>query len=314
MNSSFVLGTWSLGEDYYSPQSISQSKNLLRAALKRGFRHFDTAPVYGKGQAELLLGQVIQEQRKERADMPIQITSKVFAKKPAAIRSSLKKTLSRLQIPQLHRLLLHWPSPDGSLTKSWECILSLKEEGMTQEVGLSNVSLEEYERLLTIGRPDVLQRGFNLLFRHEAPWLEYLHNSGVKIQAYSPLCQGLLGPKYLGDKPPGKDAGLPQDGRRKIWHFQEPYFSKIQRALREAMEENKLLGTDLIALSLAWLQNLPWLDEIILGPRSQGQLEDLMIQAQREFPSEVLESFETKTAFLTEELGDRPHLFSRHKL
>jgi aryl-alcohol dehydrogenase-like predicted oxidoreductase len=328
----YVLGTWSLGGDYYHPQSHGQSKALIQAALASGIRRFDSAPVYGRGQAELLLGQAVRDYQKklrphkvktvrssgerggadnDQISVPphtlnLQFSSKVFAKKPAAIRSSLEKTLKRLALQRLDCFFLHWPSQDGNLEESWETILSLKKEGLVKQVGLSNISREEVQKLITIGTPDLLQRGLNLLFRHEVPWMKELSEQGIQIQAYSPLCQGLLGPNYLEKRP--------QDGRQKIWHFNEPHFSAIQKALKSALSLLGLEGTDLPGIALSWLKSQKWLSGIILGPRSALQLSQLLDLDARHFSPQTLEELERQTAFLLETLGDRPHLFARHKL
>jgi aryl-alcohol dehydrogenase-like predicted oxidoreductase len=303
----FALGTWSLGGDYYRPIPPLDSNNLISTALDRGIQRFDTAPVYGGGHAELLLGQIIRRYSRQHSPQitpDLHITSKVFAKKPSAIRSSLKKSLRRLGRDHLDCLLLHWPSIDGSLEESWQTILSLKKAGLIAEAGLSNIGREQFSKLEAIGKPDVLQRGFNLLFRHEGGWLEDLSHKGIKIQAYSPLCQGLLGPRYLEEGP--------TDRRQIIWPFQKPFVTKIRRALKDALVETHLEGQDLLGLGLAWLKSQDWLFEIIIGPKNSTQLLQLLDSEPAKFTEETLVLFERKTAFLVSDLADKPHLFSRH--
>jgi len=297
----FILGTWALGSDYYSPVSSKEGKELLLAARNLGFTTLDTAPVYGKGHSELLIGQAFKNHKNG-----LKIQSKLFFNKKKGLISSFQKILKRTGMPSLETLFIHWPSQDGTLEETWETFQELKAQGLVKKIGVSNLSPLVIDGLIESGGLDVVQWGYNALFRKDRPLLQSWHLSGVEIQAYSPLAQGLLGGHLL--QGPG-----PQDGRKKMVLFHQDLFPKIQIALGSFLKHSGLQPSDLPTLALCWLKKEPWVDKIILGPRTEEQLKSLVDRLDLQIENKILGLFEEMTKELCLSFQTFPDLFHKEK-
>lgn len=173
------FGTWQLkGDECY---------NAVKYALKIGYRHIDTAHVYGNHKE---IGQAITDSKIPRED--IFITSKVWREDLGydQVRYSAQKALEELQTNYIDMYLIHWPNKDFPLFKTIQALHELLDENILMNIGVSNFTKHHIEDALQISnRISTNQVEFHPSF-NQIDLLNYSVSNGIYLTAYSPLGQG----------------------------------------------------------------------------------------------------------------------------
>ena len=249
-----ALGCWQFGPSFgfWDGQDAAQSRAVLRLGLKSGIRHFDTAPSYGNGLSEQLLGSVL----KSRDRCGVFIATKLMPG-PSDPSASLRRSLDRLKTPYIDLVYLHYPGSRADRLRSLQALAGLKERGLVRGIGLSNFSLRQIEEACSLFPIDWIQRPVSLLWTRELDaQLAFCREKGIKVAGYSPLGLGLL---------LGKSA---QDSRRNLYCFR-PESAEVFKALTETITES----SDPVSTCYSWVKaKNP--DIVILGARTEQQLMD----------------------------------------
>jgi aryl-alcohol dehydrogenase-like predicted oxidoreductase len=209
--SALALGTWAMGNDpeWWGAVDDNESIAAIHTALDAGVNLIDSAPAYGRGQAETLLGKALLGQRKRalivtkcglvwdpsRPESPISrnLTAKsIFAECEASLR--------RLRTDVIDVYFCHWPDPETPLAETIETLERLREQGKVRAIGLSNYGCEALAEARRVGRMDALQPAFNMFDRAAADdLLPYCQEHHIAVMAYGPLCKGLLTGRFRAD-------------------------------------------------------------------------------------------------------------------
>lgn len=272
-SSPLALGTWVFGEDYWGPQAASDSRAIMREAIKAGINHFDTAIAYGNGKSEQLTAQQIQRRQKEQqhAVEPF-IASKSILKANLDIKEDLLKSLNRMNRRSIGIYYIHWPKSGVDPAPAIESLNRCKKEGLIKAVGVSNFPLSELERAMEGGPIDIVQCGFNLIWKDpETEILPFCKKKGITFAAYSPLAQGILTGKY-----PQHPSDLTQKNIKHLVLFREKCWHQLYPALQSLKKE--LIQMDspytMAQLSLSWLIQHPSKPIVITGARNKKQLQE----------------------------------------
>ena len=284
------LGTWAFGGNDWSagwgPQDDHVSIQTVRNAARLGVNWIDTAPEYGLGHAEEVVGRAIRSLPPR--DRPLVFTkcglvwgsdrSRAATKdlSPTSIRRECVASLVRLKLEVIDLYQIHWPDTDTRtpLAESWDALLKLKSEGYVRALGVSNFSTAQLEECFRRGGLTSLQPPLSLIDKASLdeviPWC-FAHTVGVIV--YSPMHSGLLTDKASHEWL----ARLPEsDWRRSDADFAEPRFSKNlatrDRLLPIAARHGCVSG----AVAIAWALAQPGVTGAICGARSPGQLPELL--------------------------------------
>ncbi|SIQ57855.1 Predicted oxidoreductase [Alkalispirochaeta americana] len=261
-----AFGTWALGETDWGEFPARPAKDLLRHAWDLGFRHFDTAESYGAGRAEQLLGQAFRDILRTRREA-LHISSKSVIREAPALRKHLERSLRRLGTDYLDIFYIHWPREGMSLPAALEELRRLADNGLIRSVGVCNITDREYRLLLEHTPPDLVQEGYNLLWRKPEQTL-WPHLRCPRV-AYSPLAQGLLARSF--PRTPTWDT---RDHRQTTPFFRPPLWEALHRfntSLIEACRDQDLLPG---AVAIRWLLggSSPRSDAAVVGGRNPRQL------------------------------------------
>jgi len=260
-----VFGTWALGGGYWGHQEHSDSVKAIHAAIRGGINHFDTAPVYGKGKAETLIGQQL---RKNREDFII--ADKCFFMEREKFAHSFKTSLKRLNSDYIDIFYIHWPVSGADMRPVMELLEQYRKEGRIRAIGVSNFSVTQMMQILEAGNIDICQFGYNLLWRKEEDELiPFCRKRGITTAAYSLLAQGILTGKF-DSIPRGEDF----EWRRKLVLFDRDLYPYIRKEMKElsALTEKKDLST--AEASILWTKENELIDCSILGCRNRLQVEE----------------------------------------
>ena len=254
---------------YWGNQDEPQSIRTIEAALDLGINWIDTAPFYGWGRAEQIVGKALRGKRDKAyiftkcGTLRIEQGGEREDLSPASIRREVEISLRNLKTDYIDLYQFHDPDPDTSIEESWEAMQTLIEEGKVRYGGLSNHTIELMERALTVAPVTSNQHQYNLLNREiEQDVLPFSQQHGIGVLCWSPLASGFLADSF------DLDMLDPQDFRRSRPHAQEPTFSRI-KALRAVLQQiaqdhNKSMAQ----LAIAWILRQPAVTGAINGIRS----------------------------------------------
>ncbi|MHB8351376.1 MAG: aldo/keto reductase [Thermoplasmata archaeon] len=206
------LGLWGLGR--WSPPEAAKTQEVLAHGLERGVLWFDTAEVYGAGRSERLLGDALAR-RPPGQVLPFVSTKLSWEHLRAGqIRAALLGSRRRLGLPRIDLYLVHAPDPHVPMSETFGTLAALQDEGLFDNLGVSNFSLEqliEAEAAAGPGRIRAVQVHYNILEEEEArPLLEHARTRGIGVEAYTPTARGLLAGRFLTGR--GPPPGDPRHG------------------------------------------------------------------------------------------------------
>jgi aryl-alcohol dehydrogenase-like predicted oxidoreductase len=251
------LGTWAMGGWLWGGADDEQSVKTILAALDLGITLIDTAPAYGLGKAEEIVGKALARSGKRREVMIATKAGldwhgeKIFRNSsPEHIYRQLEETLQRLQTDYIDLFQIHWPDPLVPVERTAEAVNRLYDRGLIRAVGVSNYSPEQMEIFRQAAPLHTSQSPYNLFEREiERDVLPYCQQEGITLLAYGALCRGLLTGRM---RPDTTFAG--DDLRQRDPKFQRPryeqYLEAVSRLDQLAQES---FGKRIIHLAVRWV-------------------------------------------------------------
>jgi len=279
--STIGLGTWAMGGgDWkfgWGPQEDEASVKAIHAALDAGINWIDTAPIYGHGHSETVVGKAL----KGISSSPLIATkcgrvwegdSKEIGKslRAESIRKEVEASLRRLSIEVMDLYQIHWPQPDEQIEEGWGAVADLVKQGKIRYGGVSNFNLQQLKRAQAIHPITSLQPPYSMLRREiEEDVLPFCRENQIGILAYSPMQAGLLTGKFTAER----IANMPQsDWRTKHPLFTEPELSVNLGIVEELKQIAEQKGISLPQLALAWVLRNKELTAAIVGARKPSQI------------------------------------------
>lgn len=277
--SAIGLGTWVAGGAMWGGSEPRLIAATIEKALEVGIDWIDTAPVYGFGRSEEIVGKSLVDQgARERVFLATKCGlswddgGRIFRdSSPDAVRRDVEASLRRLQTDRLDLVQVHWPDPKVAIADTILELEALKAEGKLLHYGVSNYSAENLAEALAAGSPVVNQVPWNLFERGvEEEIVPFCRANGVGIFAYGAICRGLLSGKFR----KGATFG-PDDLRHRDPKFQEPRFSKYLDVLERLRPIAYARNKNLSQLAVRWLLDQPGVTAAIWGARSPSQIAEV---------------------------------------
>ena len=251
------LGTWAIGGWMWGGTDEAQSIATIRSAVERGVTLIDTAPVYGFGRSEEIVGKALAE---GGLRSKVQIATKVGLRwkdgrisrdsSPARIRQEIEDSLRRLRTDFIDLYQVHWPDLETRFAETARALEDLRRDGKIRAIGVSNYSPDQMDAFLAGARLDAVQPPYNLFEREiEADVLPYAKSSGLAVLSYGALCRGLLSGRMT--------AGTTFDGddlRKVDPKFQGDRFRQYLAAVDDLKKLAKeRFGKSVLALAVRWV-------------------------------------------------------------
>lgn len=286
-----AFGAWAIGGLMWGGNDDQDALDALEAAYDLGITTFDTAPVYGFGHSEELVGKALKSKRDQ-----VQILTKYglrwdatvgefhfsiedekgrrhhvhrYAGKKSVIREC-EASLNRLQTDYIDLYQIHWPDPTTPISETMEAIEQLLKEGKIRAAGVSNYSVEqvkEAQQTIYIASDQVPYSMINRGIEKEL--IPYTRETNVGILAYSPLQRGLLTGKMSEDYT--FNSG---DTRKNNPYFKPDNIRKVNEFLHQIKPIAEDKGATLSQLVINWTFRQPGITCALVGARNRKQMEE----------------------------------------
>jgi len=285
------LGTWAIGGWMWGGADAAESVRAIHAALDEGINLIDTAPAYGFGRSEELVGRAIRDRR----DQVVLATKcglvwqreagqfffnsddaglnpighrKVYRYLAAAsVREELEQSLQRLGTDYVDLYQTHWQDATTPIAETMEELLKLRGEGKIRAIGVCNATSAQMEEYRAIGPVDTDQEKYSMLDRQiEHDQLPYCAREGIAVLAYSPLALGLLTGKIDAGRKFGAGDLRSDDPRFAPENLVK--VSEFLSGLRPIAERRRLTLSQLV---IGWTLAQPGLTHSLVGARNVEQ-------------------------------------------
>lgn len=281
--SAIGLGTWAIGGWMWGGTDEATSIKAIQASIDAGITLIDTAPAYGKGLSEEIVGKAL----KGRRDEVVLVTkcglvwhsqngNHFFDYEGAPVHRYLgaasiiyevEQSLKRLGTDVIDHYVTHWQDPTTAIDETMEALELLKTQGKIRSIGASNASEADVKAYLAAGQLDAVQEEYSMVKRDlETSMLPLCRDNGVSVLSYSSLALGLLSGKM------GPERRFDGDDQRK----DNPRFSQANRAKVASL----MAAIDPIAeahnatraqVVIAWTVQQPGITFSLCGARDAAQ-------------------------------------------
>ena len=280
------FGAWALGGEWtygWGKQDDRDSIRAIHHAIDRGINWIDTAPVYGLGRSESVVGEALRT----AASRPFVFTKcglvwdgddEVSARLTAdSVRREVDDSLRRLGIETIDLYQVHWPNPDEQIEDAWQAMDDARRAGKIRYLGASNFSPDQLRRVRTIAPVTSLQPPYSMVFPEaDRDVLPFCEDHSIGVISYSPMASGLLTGKMTRERL----ANLADDDWRKdpakAPHFAEPRLSRTLGLVELATGIAAELGCTVPDVAIAWTLQNPAVTAAIVGLRSVEQVDGVI--------------------------------------
>jgi aryl-alcohol dehydrogenase-like predicted oxidoreductase len=270
-----AIGTWAIGGWMWGGTDEAESIATIQAAFEHGINIVDTAPAYGFGRSEEIVGRAIAE---SGLRSQVVIATKVGLQwqggrvsrnaSRARILREVEDSLRRLRTDYIDVYQVHWPDPLVAIEETADAMQMLFAQGKIRAIGVSNFSVGQMERFRRVAPLHVLQPPYNLFERGiEADLLPYCRKNNIAMLGYGALCRGLLSGRMQANTAFDGD-----DLRRTDPKFLKPRFAQYLAAVAELDRLAQRFGKRVIHLAVRWMLD-QGITTALWGARHPGQLQ-----------------------------------------
>ncbi|MES1951304.1 oxidoreductase [Salinisphaera sp. S4-8] len=272
------LGTWAIGGWMWGGTDEAESIRTIQSAPDHGITLIDTAPVYGFGRSEEIVGKAVKQGGlRDKVTLATKCALEWDAKERVARNATKNRilkeaddSLRRLDTDYIDLLQIHWPDPNVDMYETASAMATLREQGKIRAVGVSNFTPEQLDAFSEVTTIDVVQNPYNLFERQiDEDVLPWAREHDTRLLAYGALCRGLLSGRMHADREfPGDDL------RNNDPKFQQPRFDQYLAAVNELEQfAQDNYGKQVLDLAIRWVLDQYPNSVALWGARKPEQLE-----------------------------------------
>jgi aryl-alcohol dehydrogenase-like predicted oxidoreductase len=271
-----ALGTWAIGGWMWGGTDDAESIRTIRSAVDRGIKLIDTAPVYGFGRSEEIVGEALAAIGRDKVLISTKVGLDWREGQPfrdarrVRIHKEIEDSLRRLRTDVIDIYHVHWPDPNTPIEETAKAMAELHQAGKIRAIGVSNFSTEQMRAFRAVASLHTAQPPYNLFEREaEKDVLPYCRDNAIATLAYGSLCRGLLSGRVGVDR-----AFTGDDLRRSDPKFQPPRLEQYLRAVeRLDAFARETYGKRVLHLAVRWVLDQQPLSIALWGARHPAQLD-----------------------------------------
>lgn len=297
-----TIGTWAIGGAGWGDVNKKESMETIETMIERGVNLIDTAPFYGLGESEKIVGEVIRDKRDDIVLLTKAGTGwneKGVPFKRSDYKSILKdceESLQRLKTDYIDLYLIHWPDEVTPIEEMMDAMNKLKQDGKIRFIGASNFSKEEVLESEKYVSFDVLQHPYSMVAQDFRELLTWAHKNNIGTMSYGSLGAGIL---------TGSIREMPKlsedDMRLNFYdYFKEPKFSKVMQLVKRLDVYAEKYNVPVSQVTINWNTQSGFLDTILMGVRNKKEAEENCAAFEWKLEQEDVESI---TKDIQETLG-----------
>ena len=271
------FGTWVTGGIYWGDVDDARSIDAIRAAVDQGINLIDTAPIYGVGHSEIVVGQAIKGIRdKVFIATKFGLGTEEFFKTHRGINDNSRKkifedcenSLKHLQTDYIDLLLVHWPDPKTPMEETCTAMSDLQKQGKVRFLGACNFKPDEINEAEQYCDFSVLQHRYSILTRYGQPSLRYASKRNIGTMSFGSLDGGFLTGAYR------TPTTFDDNDERTLGYkfFKEPDFSKGIEILAVMDKIANARGRKTAEVALNWNTQSPLVSTSLVGMRSVDEV------------------------------------------
>ena len=274
--SRIALGTWAIGGWMWGGTDETDAIRTIHAALDRGINLIDTAPVYGFGHSEEIVGKALASGGRRartliatKAGLDWQGGRPFRNARKTRIVAEVENSLRRLQTDVIDLYQVHWPDPNTPIAEIAEAMGALYRAGKIRAIGVSNFSPAQMDEFRKVAPLHTAQPPYNLFERAiDEDVLPYCRSNNIAVLAYGSLCRGLLSGRMSASSSFSGD-----DLRKSDPKFQAPRFEQYLAAVGQLdVIAKERFGKRVIHLAARWVLDRNDMNIALWGARRADQL------------------------------------------
>ena len=275
------LGTWAICGSEWGAVPEDEAVRTCLAAVERGINLIDTAPIYGHGRSETILGKAMRAHGGRDAFFVATKAGLNWELKPGdegcyadsrpeRLRQELVDSLRRLGTDHIDLYQVHWPDTLVPVEETAGVLAEFVREGKVLALGVSNYNVTQMEAFRSVAPLASNQPPYNLFEREiDGAVLPWCLESGVAVLTYSSLCRSLLGGRLRAET-----VFADGDVRRVDPKFQQPRFGQYLAAVKKLGEfAGAEYGKTVLELAARWVLDRPGVSVALWGAKRPDQLD-----------------------------------------
>jgi len=311
--SQFALGCWPFaGGELWGDQNDSDSIDAVNESIENGINFFDTAPGYGEGRSEEVLGKALIKKRQSNI-----IGTKVPPSdlSPKNIRKACEESLKRLKTDYIDLYQIHWPNHNLPIQDSVDELKKLKKEGKILTIGVSNFGKNDFSEISELTEVVTNQLPYNGFWRAiEFEIKPECISKGSGIICYSPLSQGLLTGRYkkVEDVPYGVSRSrlFSKSTSKLCRHNDEGCEDLLFDCINKIISLSNSYNINPAVMSLCWLKKQKGVISMLVGARNKKEVLLNKTSFENEISDEISGLFNEITDPIKAHIGDNPDMWN----
>lgn len=270
--SELAVGTWAIGGDNYGPVDREASIQAIRTMIDNGVNLVDTAPCYGNGYSEKVVGEALAGGYRDKVLISTKVglvTSANGYDRDSSFKNIMREvesSLYNLKTDHIDFYFVHWSDAHTPFAETMSALELLRKQGKIRFIGVSNFTKEMIEECEKYGKVDVQQPPFSMVDRTYVDLMQWGAARGIDSMTYGSMGAGILSGKYR------TTPDFPEGDTRLTFYdyFREPKFSKVQELLKVMDEVAEAHGKPVGQVALNWSTQKDYVGCALVGVRSDA--------------------------------------------